>query len=188
MASTMNITPMKPYATAALMASLTTLGAWCSVMLPFTPVPVTFQTLFVLLSGMLLGPRFGPMSQCIYLLLGLSGIPVFSQMSGGPGVLLGPTGGFLLSFVPASWLCGIIAERSQEPSVMRYCAAACAGLIVIYVSGALWLTLYLTSGAWSVLCAGVLPFLPADLVKAFLAASVAVRIKRALRASFASAK
>lgn len=184
----MNVTSMKPYATAALMASLTTLGAWCSVILPFTPVPVTFQTMFVLLSGLLLGSRFGPLSQCVYLLLGFSGMPVFSQMSGGPGVLLGPTGGFLLSFVPASWLCGIIAERIREPGVLRYCAAAFAGLIVIYVSGALWLTLYLTSGAWSVLCAGVLPFLPADLVKAFLSASVAVRIRRALGAQFAGGR
>jgi len=179
---------MKPYVTAALMASLTTLGAWCSVMLPFTPVPVTFQTMFVLLSGLLLGSRFGPLSQFVYLLLGLSGTPVFSQMTGGPGVLLGPTGGFLLSFVPASWLCGVIAERGREKGLLRFCAAASAGLIVIYVSGALWLALYLSSGAWSVLCAGVLPFLPADLMKAFLSASVAVRVRRTLGAQFAGGR
>lgn len=176
----MNVTSMKPYVNAALMASLTTLGAWCSVMLPFTPVPVTFQTLFVLLSGLVLGSRLGPLSQIVYLLMGLAGLPVFSQMSGGPGAILGPTGGFLLSFVPASWLCGIITERMREPGMMRYCAAAFAGLAVIYISGAAWLTLYLTAGAWAALCAGVLPFLPVDLVKASVAASVALRLRKAL--------
>jgi biotin transport system substrate-specific component len=157
-------------------------------MLPFTPVPVTFQTLFVILSGLVLGPRLGPLSQSVYLLMGLAGLPVFSQMSGGPGAFLGPTGGFLLSFVPASWLCGIIAERTREPGMMRYCVAAYAGLVVIYVSGALWLALYLTSGAWAALCTGVLPFLPVDLVKASIAATVALRLRKALARQSGTAK
>ncbi len=90
--------------------ALLTAGSWLSV--PFYPVPLTMQTLAVLLVGGLLGPRRGPAAVAGYLALGLAGTPVFHNGIGGPAVLLGPTGGYLLGFVPAAFLMGLAARHA----------------------------------------------------------------------------
>jgi biotin transport system substrate-specific component len=154
----------------ALFAALIAVGAL--VALPFGPVPFTFQTLVVLLAGMVLGPRLAPVSVLVYLLLGLVA-PVYAGGQGGVGVLLGPTGGYLVGFVPAAWVVGVIAHRGS-PSLTRFTVAGLAGLVPVYALGATWLALHLEMrGVWGVLVAGVLQFVPLDAVKALVAAGLA---------------
>src|SRR3990170_6187985 len=96
---------------ASLMAALTAVGAYIHV--PIGPVPIVLSTLFVLLSGLLLGSRWGLASMVLYLFVGAIGMPVFSGGRGGFAHFLGPTGGYLFGYVLASWVTGFIAERSR---------------------------------------------------------------------------
>ncbi len=99
----------------ALFAALTGVGALIAIPLPFTPVPITLQTFFIFLAGALLGKYLGALSQLIYLLLGVVGLPVFAKGSSGIGALLGPSGGYLVGFIPAAFLVGYLLERREKP-------------------------------------------------------------------------
>src|SRR3712207_3531477 len=94
----------------ALMAAVTAVAAQIAGPLPFSPVPFTLQVLAVMLSGLLLGPRYGALAQAIYVLVGAVGVPVFAQFHGGLGVVLGPTGGYLLSYPLAAAIAGLAAQ------------------------------------------------------------------------------
>ncbi len=152
----------------ALMAALTGLGAYVIIPLPFSPVPVTFQNLFVLLSGMMLGVRNGTVSQLLYLFLGIAGLPVFAGGTAGPGVLASPTGGFLLAFPVAAFLIGYLSGGRLYKSVL----AGGAGLAVIYISGALNMIIFWEFAPGQAILAGVLPFLPGDIFKLAVAAAL----------------
>ena len=93
----------------ALFAALTAVGGFISI--PFYPVPLTLQVFFVLLSGTILGKKLGALSQIIYLGIGAIGAPVFHNFTGGMGILLGPTGGFLIGFIPGAYMAGLVYER-----------------------------------------------------------------------------
>ncbi|EKP94299.1 biotin transporter BioY [Thermaerobacter subterraneus] len=99
---------LRPLVLAGLMAGLTAVLSYLRIPLPFTPVPITGQTLGVMLSGLLLGPRWGFAAQLAYLLLGVAGVPVFAGGAAGLAVVLGPTGGFLLSYPLAAGLTGLL--------------------------------------------------------------------------------
>jgi len=159
----------------AVFSVLTAIGAWISIPLPITPVPFTLQVFFVLLSGAVLGGRLGALAQIIYLLLGLIGLPVFAGGGSGPGVLVGPTGGYLLGFVLAAYLTGRIAEAKRFPCLIRMTLASLAGLVPIYLLGEIGLWMWLRSSLTVLLMFGVIPFLPADIIKAIIAAYVASR-------------
>lgn len=163
-----------------LLAALTALGAQVTIPLPFTPVPITLQVLFVLLSGLLLGSRLGALSQMAYVTAGLMGMPIFAAGRGGPLALLGPTGGYLMGFPLAAFVTGFVFERSRA-SRWAALGAALMGVITIYLSGAAWLAFWLnvTKGlplstclpqAWRM---GVLPFIAVDAAKALIAAAAA---------------
>ena len=158
----------------AVFSVLTALGAWVSIPLPITPVPVTLQVFFVLLSGAVLGERLGALAQIIYLLLGLIGLPVFAGGESGPAVLVGPTGGYLVGFVAAAYLTGRLAESSQS-SFFRMLIASVCGLIPIYLLGAIGLWVWLRSSLSALLVIGVIPFLPVDAIKAIIAGYIASR-------------
>jgi biotin transport system substrate-specific component len=160
------------------MAALTAIGGWCTVQVPFSPVPYTLQTFFVLFSGFMLGPWGGAMSQVIYILMGCVGIPVFSGFSAGPGALIGPTGGFLLGFIPASMLCGFYMKRNPGAGAIGISLAGCAALALIYLPGALWLSLYLSSGVHKALFTAVIPFLPGDVIKLILCTVMVIRMRK----------
>ena len=145
-------------------AALTALGAHVAVPLGFTPVPMTLQTLFVLLAGVLLGPVAGAASQLLYLGLGLAGVPVFSMGGAGLPWLLSPTGGYLLAFPAAAALAGWIAGRERHR--VRTAVALVAATAVIFTSGAGWLSVVTELGAREVFASGVQPFLPGALIKA----------------------
>lgn len=152
-------------------ALLTAWGARCSVPLPYTPVPVTLQTLFVLLSGMVLGARWGATAQAQYLLMGFLGLPVFAA-GGGFWYLFNPrgTGGYLLAYPLAAYVAGRLLERTGSRSLVAYLLAGVAGTTVIYAIGAAWLSAFLHLSAVQAVGMGVVPFLLGDAVKIAVAA------------------
>jgi biotin transport system substrate-specific component len=146
---------------------LVALSAQMALPLPFSPVPITGQTLAVLLVGALLGSRRGSLSLLLYLLEGLAGLPVFAGGTGGSLVLLGPRGGYLLGFVAAAYLTGLLAEKGWTQRFGPSVAAMLLGNTAIYALGLPWLARYV-GGMTTRL--GLYPYLPGDLLKVFLAA------------------
>lgn len=118
---------------AALFAAFTAAVAWFKIPLPFTPVPITLQTLAVLLSGAMLGPYYGALSMIVYLALGALGLPVFAGGSSGIGALLGPTGGYLFSYPLASFVIGKMLEKKRLGSFLKYFSFAVILLFVAIV-------------------------------------------------------
>lgn len=182
--------PARRVLAVALFALLTALGAYASVPLPLTQVPITLQTLFVLLSGALLGARLGAASQLTYLAAGMAGLPIFSGGGAGAAWLLGPTGGYLLAYPIAAWLVGALGgsaagtTTAREESggswaamvaVLRLGAGLVLGAAVILASGAAWLSVLLGSLA-AAIQAGVLPFLLGDILKLLVVLLVARRL------------
>ncbi len=152
------------------------LTARVAIPLPFTPVPITGQTLGVLLVGAALGSRLGFFALLAYLAEGAMGLPVFAGGTGGAARILGPTGGYLLAFPLAAGLVGLLVERlGLDRSFLGTLLAMLAGNLLIYLLGLSWLGAWLMGagkfqGVGALLAMGMLPFLPGDLIKAVLAA------------------
>ena len=144
-------------------ALLTAVAGQVAVPLGVTPVPMTLQTLFVLLAGVLLGPVAGASSQLLYLALGVVGAPVFAMGGAGFPWIFGPTGGYLMAFPMAAALTGWIAGR--EGKVLRTTAGFVAGTVVIFALGAAWLSAVTDLGAGALFAASVQPFLPGAVAK-----------------------
>src|SRR5205809_2233041 len=126
----------------AFVTVLTAIAAQVSIPLPFTPVPFTFQPMVVLLGGAALGARFGMTSQILYLALGIAGLPVFAAsatLPPGAARLLGPTGGYLMSYPFAAFVAGYLAERGFDRRYITAVIAMTAGLAVIFACGVVWL-------------------------------------------------
>lgn len=154
---------------ALAMSAVIAAGAQLEVRLPFSPVPVTGQTFGVLLAGLLLGPGWGTAAVAAYLVEGLLGMPVFAGGAAGPAHLAGPTAGYLAGFLPAAWVAGRLAERGWDRTPASAAAAMLLGSAVIFSCGLLNLARFLPAGA--LLGAGLLPFLPGDILKAGMAAA-----------------
>lgn len=165
----------------AMFAAVTAVLAYVRIPLPFSPVPITGQTFGLMLAGLLLGPRLAALSQAVYLLMGLVGLPVFAGGMAGPGVLAGPTGGYLWAHVPGAYIVGLVAGSRRELSAARaVTAAAAGGIVAVYVLG-VWQLGAVTGMDWrAALAAGALPFLPGDALKAAAAAVVGRRLTAAL--------
>lgn len=138
--------------------------------LPFTPVPITGQTFAVLLTGALLGSRYGTLTILLYLVEGASGMPFFAGGSSGWLHLWGPTGGYLAAYIPAAYAVGTLAERGWDRHWGKALVMMMVGEAIILGSGALWLARYVPADR--VLLLGVVPFLPGDMVKGMLAAAL----------------
>ena len=151
-------------------ACLTALGAQVYIYLPFTPVPITLQVFFVLMSGVLLGKGFSGVSQGMYLGMALLGLPVFAGRNGGISVLIGVTGGYLLGFVVASSIIGWVVDTKIRRSFASLFLIMMLGTAIIYAFGALQLALILHTGLQRTLVLGVLPFILGDITKAVAAA------------------
>jgi len=149
---------------------VTALSAQIALPLPFSPVPLTGQTFGVLLSGALLGPRLGAIAMLLYLAEGGLGLPFFAGGASGPARLLGPTGGYLLSYPLAAWITGALAVRGWDRRPFTMLAAMLLGSLAIFALGAAQLSCFV--GARNAVPMGVLPFLPGDVLKALLAAGL----------------
>ncbi|GIV95750.1 MAG: biotin biosynthesis protein BioY [Herpetosiphonaceae bacterium] len=149
------------------------LCARISIALPFTPVPITGQTLAVLLTGAALGSRRGALALLLYLAEGAAGLPVFANGAAGAGWIIGPTGGFLLSFPVAAFVTGALAERGWDRSLPGAALAMLLGNVLIYLIGLPWLGIYKDIlFKTSLLQAGLFPFVIGDLLKIAVAALV----------------
>lgn len=156
---------------AALIAGLTLLG---QIMIGV--VPITLQTLGVLLAGAILGPRKGPLAVLLYLLVGLIGVPIFAGGSAGPAAFLGPTGGFLVGFVLAAWIAGLFSARllPKYPFWPALAGMFLAGSSV-YATGLPWFIWIVGAPA----TVALVPFIPGDVIKIVLATLVARLVHRA---------
>ena len=143
------------------------LSAQLAINIPLSPVPITGQTFAVLLTGALLGSRRGSMAIIVYLLEGISGVPVFAGAGFGITHLIGPTGGYLVGFLPAAFLCGWMAERGWDRRILKVFLMMVLGSIVIFFFGLIWLSQF--TGPRNVLSMGLFPFIPGALIKIALA-------------------
>lgn len=164
-------------AACAFATVLTVIAAQISVPLPFTPVPFTLQPMVVLLGGAALGSRLGMTSQLLYLALGIAGLPVFAAspiLPQGAARLLGPTGGYLMSYPLAAFMTGRLAERGFDRRYWTTVVAMLCGLAVVFAGGILWLAFFAPAarGFASALASGFYPFVIADLLKLLVAAAV----------------
>ncbi len=165
----------------ALFAALTAVGAFLRI--PIPPSAITLQFFFTAMAGLLLGRKYGAVSQVIYVALGLVGLPIFT-MGGGLGSVLQPTFGFLLGLIPSAWVIGTLTQKNCTP--WRVALASVAGLGVLYAVGlpymAAIMNLYLGQG-WSffdVLYKGMLLFLPGDALKILVCTLLAPRLRQRL--------
>jgi len=168
--------------TGGIVLAGTALLAICShIALPlyFTPVPLTLQTFAVLLLALLMSPRVAAATMVAYLAEGAMGLPVFAPTPALPGLahLLGPTGGYLMSYPLVAPLTSLLWRRIQRGAAGAAFSAA-AGTVVILTSGALWLNAFTHAGAGVILASAVLPFVPGELLKITAAALVAGGLHR----------
>ena len=159
----------------ALFALLTGIAAQFKILLGFTPVPVTGQTLAVLLAGASLGASRGAASQGLYWLLGLVGMPVYADGTGGWSTGTGPTMGYLVGFIVAAGVVGRLAEHRHDRALLSSLAAMTLGSLVIYTFGASWLAIDLgiplATGDRNAITLGVTPFLLGDIMKMIVASA-----------------
>ena len=153
-------------------ALLIYLTARISVVIPGNPVPFTMQTFGVLVVGGALGLRRGGMAAFLYVALGVIGLPFFAEGTGGPSVIWGATGGYLIGFVAAGLLIGRLAELGWDRKLGGAAGATLLGTAVIYAIGVPWLAVSTGMSAAEAIAAGLLPFLAFDIVKALAAAVV----------------
>ena len=156
---------------------LTAIAAQVSVPLPFTPVPFTFQPMVVLIGAAVLGARLGGASQMLYLALGIAGLPMFAAspvLPQGAARLLGPTGGYLMSYPLAAFVSGALAERGFDRRYLTQFLAMVCGLVVVFAGGIAWLSLFAqpARGVAGALATGFYPFIIPDLLKLLAAAGV----------------
>ena len=138
-------------------------SAQIKIQLPFTPVPITLQTFFVILSGAYLGFSKGVFSNILYISAGLSGFPIFAGFGSGIIHLLGPTGGYIFGFIFAAGVAGVLKNKGWTKNFTMSLLLMTISTIVIYFVGILWLGLYL--GFDKIIQIGVIPFLPGDILK-----------------------
>ncbi len=142
--------------------------------LPFTPVPITAQTLSILFVGSMLGSRLAPLSVIFYLLLGIVGLPIYAESASGIQYLLGPTAGYLVGFIFASYFVGKLSEKGWDRSLVKSLPIMLLGQLLVFVPGLLWLSTFV--GLENVLAKGFYPFVIGGLVKTLLAGTSATLV------------
>lgn len=165
---------------AAMLTAITAVCAQIMVPLPFTPVFFSLAVLAVFLSGAVLPPRWAAASQLCYLALGCFGVPVFGGFKGGPGVVLGPTGGYLIAY-PLMALVIALLLRGRKKTFWRCMGAMILSLAVCYILGTAWFCVQSGADVAKALGACVLPFILPDLLKGAAASFSAVALSKARR-------
>lgn len=157
-----------------LFTAITALAAQIRIPLPGTPVPVTLQSMAVILAGAYLGSFRGALSQVFLIALGALGFMVFSLPVPGSVVLLGPTGGYILGFVFAAFIAGKILERNRKLSFLKLNLLLFVASLFIFVPGVIWLSVFTGKNLWIALQLGFFPFIVGDILKT-LAASLLIK-------------
>ncbi len=169
---------LKRIVSTSLFVSLITVGAF--IFIPIGPVPIVLQNMFILLAGVILGPVWGLACVAIYLFIGFAGLPVFSGGTSGIGKLFGPTGGFLIGYLPCVYVTGLIADRFGKKMATDIIAMI-AGSVLIYTAGIPWLMKITGMGVYKALAVGCYPFLIPDLIKIIAAAFIAKAIRPVIK-------
>lgn len=157
-------------------SAIIAIAAQIAIPMPGTLVPLTMQPLAVLLVGVTLGSSRGAAAAMLYLLEGLSGMPVFAQGHGGPVWLAGPTAGYLFSYPFAAFVAGWFSQRGWGSTTLRAVAGMLVALGVIYLGGWSWLAAF--TGARAAWLGGVQPFILADIIKVAIGASLLPQLQR----------
>lgn len=163
---------------------LTILGAFIKIPLPFSPVPLTLQTFFVLLCGAMLGAKLGLFSQSTYILLGIVGLPIFANAGSGMLYLFGPTGGYIAGFLLASLFVGQTIKSLSKINLFSIFITLCIGNLIILSSGVIWLKILLGYSFKKTILIGLLPFLPGDLLKIIIASKIFLKVQPRLKSIF----
>jgi len=158
----------------SLFVALIAVGALISI--PMVPVPIVLQNMFVLLAALILGPVWGLACVAVYLLIGLAGLPVFAGGTSGIGKLFGPTGGYLLGYLPAVFVTAVISKGLKKTMGGDVLAMA-TGSLIIYAAGVPWLKFALSLSWNKSLAGGMYPFLIGDALKISAAAFMAKKLR-----------
>ncbi|MCH3965747.1 MAG: biotin transporter BioY [Clostridium sp.] len=169
---------IKEMCTVAIFTAITAVLSQISIPLPFSPVPITMQVLAIYLSSIILGSKLGTLSQIIYILLGIVGIPVFANFSGGLSVLVGPTGGFLISFPIIAFIIGKTAEN--DLNFIFKILGLIFSLMVCYFIGTLQFIFITNMSIQKSIALCVLPYIPLDIVKIIVAYILGYNVRQAL--------
>lgn len=184
----------------AVFVCLMAIGANITVWFPMLAIPIggatvplSLQTFFSIIAGLMLGKRLGSISMITYILVGIAGVPIFAGMTAGPMALISPTGGFILSFVFVAFFVGWVAEKAVQPLLPIYIFAAVIGLIVNYTIGVSYM--YLAMNTWLNLdisyvlaWTGMIPFLIKDTALAGFAAIFMVQLSNRIPSRWTSNK
>jgi biotin transport system substrate-specific component len=158
----------------SLFVALIAAGAFLAI--PIGPVPIVLQNMFVLLAGIILGPRWGLACVGIYLLLGACGLPVFANGKAGIGIIFGPTGGYLLGYLPAVFITGLISNQRNKKT-FSIIFALVTGSIIVYAAGVPWLKI-VTGMSWDkAIAVGMYPFIIGDILKIIAATFLSKTIR-----------
>ncbi len=158
----------------SLFVALIAAGAFLAI--PIGPVPIVLQNMFVLLAGIILGPRWGLACVGVYLLIGACGLPVFANGKAGIGIIFGPTGGYLLGYLPAVFVTGLISKNGKKKIVVDIFAMI-IGSLIVYAAGVPWLKIVTGMGWNKALIVGMYPFIIGDVLKIIAAGFIAKAIR-----------
>ena len=164
---------------ASLFGAMTAVGAF--IMIPLPLVPITLQNFFLALAAALLGGPLGALSQIVYVALGLIGLPVFAGGKAGLGVLVGPTGGYLVGFIAGAYLIGFLVSLKERPGLVWLVISMILGHVVIYALGTAQLAFVAKLSVSKALAVGVLPFIPGDIVKILAASLIVLKVRDHIR-------
>lgn len=161
----------------SLFATLIAVSGYITIPIPFSMVPVTAQTLAVMLAGSLLPVRHAAVSLLVFLMMGAIGLPVFSGGAAGMGIIIGKTGGYLIGFLVGAALISVL--KGKKPGFLRLLTAnAIGGIIIVNTFGVLWLNYITGIGITKAIAFGALPFIPGDIVKIVIAALITLRLSK----------
>nr|WP_320194304.1 biotin transporter BioY [uncultured Desulfobacter sp.] len=169
---------VKPIVYSALFIALISIGAMIAI--PVGPVPIVLQNMFVLLAGLILPPAWAAGCVAVYLLMGFAGLPVFAGGTSGIGKVFGPTGGYLLSYLPAAFFTAVISGRPQKSLVLD-CIATVTGMAIIYLFGVPWLKWVLAVSWGKAMAVGMYPFLVGAAFKIAAAVIIARKLRPLIR-------
>ncbi|RLB97423.1 MAG: biotin transporter BioY [Deltaproteobacteria bacterium] len=162
----------------SLFVALIAIGAFIAI--PIGPVPIVLQNMFVLLAAIILGPVWGLSCVAVYLLIGLAGLPVFSAGGSGIGKLFGPTGGYLLGYLPCVFVTAIISKGLGK-KMSSDIIAMVIGSLIVYAAGVPWLKAVTAMTFEKALTVGMIPFLPGDVLKIIAAAFIARTLRPVIK-------
>ena len=170
-------TSVRDLCSIAIMAAVTAVMAQIAIPMPMG-VPMTMQTFAVTMAGVILGSKKGGMSSLVYVLLGAIGVPVFAGFSGGIQNLIGPTGGFIISFPIMAYVIGLGVEMRKKKGMFTLMVVL--GTVLNYVVGVAMFCIVMDSSIMTAITACVLPFIPTAIIKAVLASILGLQIRKRL--------